>query len=50
MQMGQQIRITVFALIACAALAQNAPSSKSETALKTQLVEVEPDVRLEVLD
>jgi pimeloyl-ACP methyl ester carboxylesterase len=50
MQMGQQIRMTVFALIACAALAQNAPSSKSETALKSQFVEVQPDVKLEVLD
>lgn len=48
--MGQQIRMTVFALIACAALAQNAPSSKGETALKTQFVEVQPDVKLEVLD
>jgi non-heme chloroperoxidase len=50
MQMGQQIRLTVFTLIACATLAQNAPSSKGETALKTQFVEVQPDVKLEVLD
>jgi non-heme chloroperoxidase len=50
MQMGQQIRITVFTLIACAAFAQNGPSSRGETALKTQLVEVQPDVKLEVLD
>src|SRR5438045_7800000 len=50
MQMGQQIRRTVFTLIACAAFAQNGPSSLDETALKTQLVEVQPDVKLEVLD
>ena len=48
--MGQQIRITVFALIACAAFAQNGPSSRGETALKTQFVDVQPDVKLEVLD
>jgi len=48
--MRRQIRLTIFVLIACAALAQNAPSSKSETALKTQFVEVQPDVKLEVLD
>lgn len=48
--MGQQIRITVFALIACAAFAQNGPSSQGETALKTQFVDVQPDVKLEVLD
>ena len=48
--MGQQIRITVFALIACAAFAQNGPSSQGETALKTQFVAVQPDVKLEVLD
>ncbi len=48
--MGQQIRITVFALIACAAFAQNGPSSSGETALKTGFVEVQPDVKLEVLD
>lgn len=48
--MGQQIRMTVFTLIACAAFAQNGPSSLGETALKTQFVEVQPDVKLEVLD
>jgi pimeloyl-ACP methyl ester carboxylesterase len=48
--MGQQIRMTVFALIACAAFAQNGPSSQGETALKTQFVEVQPEVKLEVLD
>jgi len=55
MQMGQQIRLTVFALIACAAFAQNGTSSSGETALKTQFVTVQsgtvqPDVKLEVLD
>ena len=48
--MGQQILITVFSLIACAAFAQNGLSSLGETALKTQFVEVQPDVKLEVLD
>ena len=48
--MGPQIRITVFALIACTACAQNAPSFQGETALKTQFVDVQPDVKLEVLD
>src|SRR5580658_10299401 len=48
--MGQQIRMTVFALIACAAIAQNGPSTQGETALKTQFVEVQPDVKLEMLD
>ncbi len=48
--MGQQIWTTVFALIACAAFAQNAPSSLGETAFKTQFVDVQPDVKLEVLD
>jgi len=48
--MGQQIRITVFALIACAAFAQNGPPAQGETALKTQFVAVQPDVKLEVLD
>jgi hypothetical protein len=48
--MRQQIRTAVFALIACAALAQNGLSSSAETALKTQFVEVQPDVKLEVLD
>jgi len=48
--MGQPIRTTVFALIACAAIAQNAPWFQGETALKTQFVDVQPDVKLEVLD
>jgi non-heme chloroperoxidase len=48
--MGQRILITAFALTACAALAQNGPLSHGETALKTQFVEVQPDVKLEVLD
>jgi len=48
--MGQQIRTTVFAVIACAAFAQNGPSSQGGTALKTQFVDVQPDVKLEVLD
>src|SRR6266576_3376666 len=48
--MGQQIWMTVFALLACAAFAQRGPLSQSETALKTQFVEVQPDVKLEVLD
>src|ERR1700734_1517092 len=50
MQMGQQIRMTVFALIACAAFAQSGRSSPGEAALKTQFVAVQPDVKLEVLD
>jgi non-heme chloroperoxidase len=48
--MGKQIWTTVFALIACAAFAQNGPSSQGETALKTQFIDVQPDVKLEVLD
>lgn len=48
--MGQQIRITVFALTACAACAQNALSFQGETTLKTQFIDVQPDVKLEVLD
>src|ERR1700723_2219745 len=48
--MGQQVRMTVFALMACAAFAQNGPSPQGESALKTQFVEVQPDVKLEVLD
>lgn len=48
--MGQQIRMTVFAMVAYAAFAQNVPSFQGETALKTQFVEVQPDVKLEVLD
>ena len=50
MQMGQQIRMTVFTLIACTAFGQNGPSSRGETALKTQFVDVQTDVKLEVLD
>jgi len=50
MQIGQQIRLTVFTLVACAALAQNGPSFQGETALKSQFVEVQPGVKLEVLD
>ena len=43
--------MTVFVLIAaCAAFAHSAPSFQGETALKTQFVEVQPDVKLEVLD
>jgi non-heme chloroperoxidase len=48
--MGKQIWTTVFALIACAAFAQKDPSSQGETALKTQFIDVQPDVKLEVLD
>jgi len=48
--MGQQILTTVFARIAWAACAQNSPSFQGETALKTQFVEVQPDIKLEVLD
>ena len=48
--MGQQIRMTAFALIAWAAFAQNSPSYQGETALKTQFVTVQPDVKLELLD
>ena len=48
--MGQQIRMTVFALIACAAVAQNSPSFQGETALKIEFITVQPDVKLEVLD
>ena len=43
-------RITVFALIACVACAQNALSFQGETALKIQFVEVQPDAKLEVLE
>jgi hypothetical protein len=46
MKTGQPIRMTVFALLACAALAQNGPSSQGETALKTQFVAVQPDLKL----
>src|SRR5437899_11321678 len=48
--MGKQIRMIAFTLIACAALAQNGPSPQGETALKTQFIEVQRDVKLEVLD
>jgi non-heme chloroperoxidase len=48
--MSQQIRMTVFALIACAAFGHIDRSSQGETALKSQFVAVQPDVKLEVLD
>jgi non-heme chloroperoxidase len=48
--MGQRIRVRVFALAACAALAQTGPSSYGDCAPKTQFVNVQPDVKLEVLD
>jgi len=48
--MVQRIHMTVFALIACAAFGQNGSSFQGETAIKTQFVEVQPDVKLEVLD
>ena len=48
--MGRRLWLTVFTLIARAVLAQNGPSFHGETALKTQFVEVQPDVKLEVLD
>ncbi len=48
--MGQQIWMTVFALIACEAFVQSSPLPKGETAIKSQFVEVQPDVKLEVLD
>ena len=47
--MGRGSRLIVFALIA-PAFAQNGSSSRGETALKTQFVDVQPDVKLEVLD
>jgi len=47
--MSQQIRL-VFVLISCAAFAQNSSSFQGETGLKIQFVEVQPDVKLEVLD
>jgi hypothetical protein len=50
MEPGQQIRLIVFALLACAAFAQTGSSFQGETALKTQFVEVQSDVKLEVLD
>lgn len=48
--MRRQTPIIVFALLASAVFAQNSPSLHGETALKTQFVEVQPDVKLEVLD
>lgn len=48
--MGRQIHMTVFALIAWAAFSQSGPWSQGETALQTQFVAVQPDVKLEVLD
>jgi non-heme chloroperoxidase len=50
MQVCRQVWTAVFALVASAAFAQNAPSPQGETALKTQFVEVQPNVKLEVLD
>jgi hypothetical protein len=48
--MHQQIRMAVCTLMTCVAFAQNGPPSPGETALKTQFVTVQPDVKLEVLD
>ena len=48
--MRQQICMAVYALMVCAACAQNGPLSQGETALKTRFVAVQPDVKLEVLD
>jgi pimeloyl-ACP methyl ester carboxylesterase len=58
--MGQLIQVTILALIAGAAFAQNGASSERETALKTQFITVQPgtvqpgtvqpEVKLEVLD
>jgi hypothetical protein len=48
--MYQQIRMAVCALVTCVAFGQNGPPSPGETALKTQFVTVQPDVKLEVLD
>src|ERR1700733_1743149 len=50
MAMGQQICLTAFVLMASAAFAQNSSSFQGEPAPKIQFVEVQPDVRLEVLD
>jgi non-heme chloroperoxidase len=50
MAMGQQICLTAFVLMASAAFAQNSSSFQGEPALKIQFVEVQPDVKLEVLD
>jgi non-heme chloroperoxidase len=49
-EMHQQIRMAVCTLLVCTALAQNVLSSPAGTALKTQFVAVQPDVKLEVLD
>jgi hypothetical protein len=46
--MGQPNWMTVFALMACASFAQSGPSNHGETALKSQFVDVQPDVKLEV--
>jgi non-heme chloroperoxidase len=48
--MGRQIPMTVVVLMACAAFAQSDSSFRGEPALKTQFIEVQPDVKLEVLD
>lgn len=48
--MDRQICMSALAVIACAACAQNAPSFRGETALKAQFVEVQPGIKLEVLD
>jgi non-heme chloroperoxidase len=48
--MGRQIRMVVFALMVGIAFAQNGFSSHGETALKTEFIEVQPDIKLEVLD
>lgn len=48
--MGQRTRLTIFVLLACAAFAQNGSSSHGETTLKTEFVEVQAHVKLEVLD
>jgi pimeloyl-ACP methyl ester carboxylesterase len=48
--MRQQTIMTVFALMVCAAFAQNGPLSHGETALECRFVEVQPHVNLEVLD
>lgn len=50
--MGPQIRVAFSALIAiaCTSFAQNGPPPQTETAIKTEFVTVQPDVKLEVLD
>src|SRR5215467_11164769 len=50
MAMGRQIRLTIFVLIACAGFAQNGSSPRGETAPRAQFVQIQPDVKLEVLD